>query len=113
MKVQIGIRRVNLMPFSSAVISAFLSLAGAFLLTRLIWREPAGHIWSIAGFSLLLVLLLFQLWRIHRLYEAVDEAAIAKEPLLRKAVNETLRTFNWGNVLFLLLALAVFQFVKL
>lgn len=113
MKLQIGIRRISLAPFSSAVTSAFMSLAGAFLLSRLIWRQPAGHIWSIGGFALLLILVLFQLWRIHNLYGAINEISIAGEPLLRKAVNEIVRTFTWGNALFLLLALAVFQFVKL
>jgi len=110
MQFQLQVKKASLLPFSSAVISALCSIAGAILVARIAWSEPSGHLWSIAGISLLLALLAFQLWRIHGLYESVDPKTIDSDPLLRRAMNETVRSFTWGNAVFLLLALAVFQF---
>ncbi len=108
--VSVRVRPTRLMSFSSAVISSLMSLAGALLLVRIVWQEPWGHIWGVAGFALLLLLLVLQLWRIHALYGDIDKETIESVPLLRRAVNETMRTYTWGNGVFLLLALAVFQF---
>jgi hypothetical protein len=107
---QLRLRRVTLKPFSSAVISSFSSITGAIILARLAWRMPDGHWWVVAGFALLLLLLATQLRRIRTIYKSVDQAALESDPLLRRALNEIVRTFVWGNVVFSLLALAVFQF---
>lgn len=102
--------KARLLPFSSAIISCLMSLAGAYTLARIAWSGPSGHMFVVAGFSLLVVLLIFQLWRIHNLYDAIDNQNLEKEPLLRRAVNEAVRSFTWGNAIFALLALAVFQY---
>ena len=104
------VKQAGVLPFSSALIGGTLSLAGAFLLAKAAWGEPSGRVWGIGGVSLLFVLLALQLWRIHVLYESIDSDTIENVPLLRRALNETVRTFTWGNVVFLLAALAVFQF---
>jgi hypothetical protein len=107
---QLRIRQMRQAHFSSAVVSSLVSLSGGVLLVKLVWAQPSGHIWGAAGFTLLLVLVLFQLGRIHRLYETISPQDLEREPLLQKSLNETVRTFRFGSAVFLLLALAVFQF---
>lgn len=80
------------------------------VLIRVSWTQPSGPAWGFAGFALLLILLTLQLRRIHALYQSIDVTTLENEPLLRRAWNETVRTFIWGNAIFLLLALAVLQF---
>lgn len=110
MTMQVRVMQPRVQPFSSAAISGLMSISGGLLLARSAWHAAIGREWAAAGFALLLFLVAFQLWRIYALYAAVDVESLDNSPLLRRALNETVRTFTWGNVLFLLAALAVFQF---
>jgi hypothetical protein len=96
--------------FHSALISSMQGVVGVMLLVRTAWPHPQLRTLAIAGaigFLLLFSVALYRVWKIHQ--TAYPKAA-AGDQTLTQTLNATMRTYQWANTGFTLLALAVFQF---
>ena len=101
-------KSVRLKGFHAVTLSSLLYLVGLSILGRLVWQFRAIHLWGALGLALGLLLLVVQVRRIREVYNAAYPQA-ADDDLLKRTMNELIRTFLWGNVIFFLLVMAVFQ----
>ena len=102
-------RATGVRAFHSAALSSMLSVSESFLLIRMAWPDPQNRVLTVTGLAVLALLLIVQVTRIHRIYKVAYPQAEGN-PVLKRTLNEMLRTYLWGNVIFSLLVLAVFQF---
>lgn len=108
LKTGFTLKRIDVIPFHTAVLSGLLPVSGMVLILKTVWPIPGTHTWAIAGSVLLLFLVAFQMQRIHRVYQAAAPSSQANE-VVKKLINETIRTFIWGNALFVIVCLILFQ----
>lgn len=106
--IQFAIRRTRVIPFSSAIVAALAFLVGLYIMGRVVWRFPLLHLDAAVFFAVLVLLLIYQMRRIHRVYAAAQPLAISGDnDALAKALNEMMRTFRWGGLIVMLLSLGV------
>lgn len=106
--IQFGIRRIRVLPFSSAVIASLPCLAGLFVLAHIVWRIPVLRFQALVYFVVLILAMVYQLHRIHRVYAPARQIALAaKDDIVANALRELIRTFRWGGLMVLLLSFGV------
>ena len=113
--VELGNRRPRVREFHSAVIGSLESVAGLFILGSILWHFPPLRFWGTVLIAVFMLLIVWQLWRIRRIYAVAYPTASSDDSgILAKTLTEVIRTFFWGNAMFLLLAIAcMFAFVQL
>lgn len=92
----------------SAVVACLVSLSGMTMLGRMVWDTPSLHFWRWFGIALAAALVALQFGQFYGVYRIAAVPA-AGDPVLRRTLKLATRTFVWGNALFTLLAIAVFQ----
>ena len=108
--IEFTFRPVEVQPFLSAVVSSMMFAVGLATLGTIAWRIPALHLAAAVFLPLLLFATLLQLWRVRRAYAAAYSAAMSDENgLLARALNEMMRTYMWGSVMFLIATMAGMQ----
>ncbi|HUN83304.1 MAG TPA: hypothetical protein VMU48_02945 [Terracidiphilus sp.] len=106
--IQFAIRRPKVASFSSVVIDALPFLVGLFTLGRIVWRFPSLRLQAAIFFAVLVLTLLYQMRRIHRVYAAAHPLALRDEnDVLARTLSELMRTFRWGGLIVMLLSLGV------
>lgn len=106
--IQFAFRRTRVVSFSSAIVAALAFLVGLSIMGRVVWSFPSLHLDAAVFFAVLILTLLYQMRRIHRVYAAAQPLALREEnDALAKTVNEMMRTFRWGGLIVMLLSLGV------
>ncbi|MGA8530389.1 MAG: hypothetical protein WB622_11795 [Acidobacteriaceae bacterium] len=106
--IQFVFRRTRVVSFSSAIVAALAFLVGLFALGRIVWRVPSLRLQAGIFFAVLVLTLLYQMRRIHRVYAAAQPLALREEnDALASTLNEIMRTFRWGGLIVMLLSLGV------
>lgn len=106
--IEFRVRPLRTLPFSSAVLAALPCLAALAVLLRIAWQIPWLRLEAAAWCAVLLVALLYQLRRIQRVFASTRELAPgAEDEALARALRELVRTFRWGGLMVLLIALGV------
>jgi len=106
--IQFVFRRTRVIPFSSAIVAALAFLVGLYIMGRVVWRIPSLHLDAAVFFAVLVLLLIYQMRRIHRVYTAVQPLALREgNDALARTLNEMMRTFRWGGLIVMLLSLGV------
>lgn len=103
------LRPLRVQQFHSAVIASLMSVSSSMVLSTVVWRHPELRIWGLAFIGMMLALTYIQLWRIHNVYDVAYQKAVDGDQTLRKALNEMVRTYLWGNTAYMLCALAILQ----
>lgn len=110
MQIALQWKPITVKRFRSPAISSLLSVAASIQLARVIWDYPVSRVPGLALVAVLLAIAYLQLWRIHVIYNLAYHKASDDDALLKKTLNEMVRTYLWGNVTYFLIAAGVFQF---
>jgi len=106
--IQFVFPRTRVVSFSSAIVAALAFLVGLFTLGRIVWRFPSLRLQAAIFFAVLVLTLLYQMRRIHRVYAAAHPLALREEnDVLARTLSELMRTFRWGGLIVMLLSLGV------
>jgi hypothetical protein len=93
----------------TAVISSVAGVTGIVLLIRAAWPFT-NHTIVLAGAGLFLLLGAVAFYRVWKVYQVTYPVAAKGDVFVTQALNATITSHLYANCLFLLLALAVFQF---
>lgn len=76
--IQPVFRRTRVLPFSSAIVAALSFLVGLYIMGRVVWRVPSLHLDAAVFFAVLVLMLICQTRRIHRVYTAAAAGKISE-----------------------------------